>query len=109
MPPCSPAKRAVEGLAITPLEALVDGNAARRFDSGTGDRQGRCTPEPAISAASILATDYQGRADAFARPSFAIWFAAHKGYPTAAHLAARNADRQHCAGETYLSESLADG
>lgn len=82
-------KRAVEGLAITPLEALVDGNRypalsipARAIVKGDA-------LEPAISAASILAKttrDEQMRSLDLRYPQYG--FAAHKGYPTAAHLAA---------------------
>lgn len=81
-------RRAVEGLALLPQEILIDGNrvppglAAPARAIVKGDAL-----EPAISAASILAKT--GR-DAILRemdqryPQYG--FAAHKGYPTAAHL-----------------------
>ncbi|QNM98266.1 ribonuclease HII [Chitinimonas koreensis] len=83
-------RRAVEGLAQAPAEALIDGNrvppglACRARAIVKGDAL-----EPAISAASILAK--VGR-DAelveldLLHPGYG--FAVHKGYPTPAHLAA---------------------
>lgn len=83
-------KRAVEGLAITPDEVLIDGNrvppglslAARAIVGGDAT-------EASISAASILAKtgrDHAMMALAEQYPQYGI--ARHKGYPTAEHLAA---------------------
>lgn len=82
-------KRAVLALTIQPQEVLVDGLYCP--DTGLPSRaivKGDGT-EPAISAASILAK--VARDEAMLRldakyPQYG--FAAHKGYPTAAHLAA---------------------
>lgn len=92
-------KRAVEGLAILPELALVDGNrcpplgcaaqAVVKGDASVG----------AISAASILAKTARDALmlDLHARhPQYG--FAQHKGYPTAAHLAAL---RRHGATEMH--------
>lgn len=83
-------RRAVEALKVVPTEVLIDGNrvplglamAARAIVKGDA-------LEPAISAASILAKTHR---DAMLLemdkryPQYG--FAAHKGYPTAAHLEA---------------------
>lgn len=82
-------RRAVESLAIAPSLALVDGNRcpllacpARAIVSGDA-------LEPAISAASILAkTARDAQMIALDRDFPQYGLAAHKGYPTAAHLAA---------------------
>jgi len=82
-------KRAVEGLAITPLEALVDGNRCPALSIPARAIVKGDALEPAISAASILAKttrDEQMRSLDLHYPQYG--FAAHKGYPTAAHLAA---------------------
>lgn len=85
-------QRAVAGLAVRPSLALIDGNRcpvlpypARAIVKGDAT-------EPAISAASILAKT--ARDEAMRRldaqwPQYGL--AAHKGYPTAAHLAALEA------------------
>jgi ribonuclease HII len=81
-------RRAVAGLAVAPLEALVDGDkvppglpcSARCIVGGDGS-------EPCISAASILAkvardaemVELDGR-----YPGYGL--AGHKGYPTKAHM-----------------------
>lgn len=82
-------RRAVEALRIPPSEALVDGNRlpvlpcqGRAIVGGDGS-------EPCISAASILAKVVRDRemVDLDRRfPGYGL--ARHKGYPTAAHLAA---------------------
>ncbi|THF66211.1 ribonuclease HII [Pseudothauera nasutitermitis] len=83
-------RRAVEALGVQPQEALIDGNrcppglAMRARAIVKGDAL-----EPAISAASILAKTAR---DAMMVELDALYpqygLAAHKGYPTAAHLAA---------------------
>lgn len=81
-------RRAVEGLAMVPAEALVDGNrippglacAARAIVGGDAS-------EPAISAASIIAKvarDAEMVALDAQYPGYGL--AGHKGYPTRAHL-----------------------
>jgi len=81
-------RRAVEGLAMVPAEALVDGNrippglacAARAIVGGDAS-------EPAISAASIIAKvarDAEMVALDAQYPGYGL--ASHKGYPTRAHL-----------------------
>lgn len=82
-------QRAVAALAVPPAEALIDGNRcpplaipARAIVKGDAT-------EPAISAASILAKTVRdaGMKELDARyPQYGL--AGHKGYPTAAHLAA---------------------
>jgi ribonuclease HII len=82
-------KRAIAALSVTPYEVLVDGLYCP--DSGLPSRaivKGDSSVA-AISAASILAKT--ARDDAMLQmheqyPQYG--FAAHKGYPTAAHLAA---------------------
>lgn len=82
--------RAVQGLAVQPVEALIDGN---RVPKGLA-MQARAIVkgdalEPAISAASILAKtarDAELVALDALHPQYG--FARHKGYPTAEHLAA---------------------
>lgn len=82
-------KRAVEALELRPDEVLIDGN--RCPDLALPMRaivQGDAL-EPSISAASILAKtvrDEQMRELDRQYPQFGL--AGHKGYPTAAHLAA---------------------
>lgn len=86
-------RRAVEGLAVRPDEALIDGNRvppglivpARAIVGGDAS-------EAAISAASILAKtgrDHEMLQWAEQYPQYGI--AKHKGYPTAEHLAALRA------------------
>lgn len=86
-------RRAIEALDHTPDEVLIDGNRlptrltvpARAIIKGDA-------LEPAISAASILAKTYRDALldDMHMRyPQYG--FAAHKGYPTPAHLHALQA------------------
>ena len=82
-------KRAVESLSVQPECVLVDGNHLPRWDYDgqavvKGDDQ-----VPAIAAASILAKvlrDADMTALDAEYPGYGL--ARHKGYPTAAHLAA---------------------
>jgi len=79
-------KRAVEGLAISPTHALVDGNQAPNLACSVttiikGDQS-----EPAIAAASILAKVARDREMVIMdeiHPGYG--FAKHKGYPTQLH------------------------
>jgi ribonuclease HII len=82
--------RAVAGLALTAVEALIDGNKLPKDLPCPGRAIiGGDALEPAISAASILAKVTRDRmmvamdAD---HPGYG--FAAHKGYATPAHLSA---------------------
>ena len=82
-------KRAVEGLRLKPHKVLVDGNRlpvltmlSEAIVKGDG-------LVPAISAASILAKVYRDRWCAEIDVQYPQYgFAGHKGYGTAAHLAA---------------------
>jgi ribonuclease HII len=82
-------RRAVTALAVTPGEVLVDGNVLPRLDCPAraivkGDRD-----VVAISAASIIAkTTRDAMLDDLDGLYPGYGFAQHKGYPTAAHLAA---------------------
>lgn len=82
-------KRAVEALVPAPALARVDGNRAPRLRCAVQTIVGGDALDPAISAASILAKTAR---DAALRELHLSWpqygFDAHKGYPTAAHLAA---------------------
>ena len=83
------ADRAVEGLRLKPKLVLVDGN---RLPALEGQARAIIKGDalvPAISAASILAKVYRDRWCAdydLQYPQYG--FASHKGYGTAAHLAA---------------------
>ena len=81
--------RAVEALGRVPDEALVDGNRCPPLACPVRAIVKGDALEPAISAASILAKTARDAAmrDLDARyPHYGL--AQHKGYPTAAHLAA---------------------
>jgi len=82
-------RRAVMALDPSPRLALIDGNRCPRLDCEARAIVGGDALEPAISAASILAKTVRDAAmvalDAV-YPEYGL--AAHKGYPTAAHLAA---------------------
>ena len=86
-------QRAVAGLRLGPPRVLVDGNRLPRLPMLAEAIVGGDAKVPAISAASILAKVHRDRwceqIDA-EYPQYG--FAAHKGYGTAAHLAAL---RQH--------------
>ena len=82
--------RAVEGLATTPQDILIDGNRV------PGPLQGRATAvvggddlHDCISAASILAKVARDREMAAMEQTYPGYgFDRHKGYPTKVHLAA---------------------
>ena len=82
-------KRAVEGLRLKPQKTLVDGNRLPALSMLAeaivkGDAKVQC-----ISAASILAKVYRDRWCANYHLEYPQYgFAGHKGYGTAAHLAA---------------------
>lgn len=82
-------ERAVQGLAFTPILALVDGNRCPRLACPAQAIVGGDATVPAISAASILAKVARDRVMAHLDglyPGYGL--AVHKGYPTAAHLEA---------------------
>lgn len=82
-------ERAVAGLAIQPALARIDGNRAPRLDCAIELLIGGDDIEPAISAASILAkTERDTVMLALEQTHPGYGFAQHKGYGTAAHLAA---------------------
>ena len=86
-------RRAVEGLRLVPRRVLVDGNQLPVLNMPAAAIVSGDATVPAISAASILAKVYRDRLClALDRDYPDYGFAAHKGYPTAAHLAAL---RQH--------------
>lgn len=82
-------QRAVMALALAPGEVLIDGNRCPQLPYPARAIVKGDATEPAISAASILAKTVRDEA---MRVLDAQWpqygLAAHKGYPTAAHLAA---------------------
>jgi len=82
-------QRAVAGLTQVPDEVLVDGNHCPKFAIPARAIIGGDGLEPAISAASILAKvtrDAEMRRLDTVYPGYGL--AKHKGYGTAAHLAA---------------------
>ncbi len=92
-------QRAVAGLAVVPSRVQVDGNRCPRLELPCEAVVKGDALVPEISAASILAKTAR---DALLReldqryPQYGL--AGHKGYPTAAHLAAL---RRHGACEIY--------
>lgn len=81
--------RAVQGLGRRPDLVLVDGNRCPSLDCPVQALVGGDISTPAISAASILAKvarDQEMEHLDQLHPGYG--FAAHKGYPTAAHLQA---------------------
>jgi ribonuclease HII len=82
-------RRAVEGLRLKPAKVLVDGNRLPVLPMAAqaivkGDATVRC-----IAAASILAKVHRDRLCVDLHASHPQYgFDGHKGYPTAAHLAA---------------------
>jgi ribonuclease HII len=86
-------RRAVDGLRLLPHRVLVDGNRLPVLKMPAEAIVQGDSKVPAISAASILAKVHRDRLCLdlhAAHPAYN--FAVHKGYPTAAHLAAL---RQH--------------
>lgn len=82
-------RRAVDGLRLPPHRVLVDGNRVPALCMPVAAVVKGDARVPAIAAASILAKVHRDRlcSDLEARyPGYG--FAGHKGYPTAAHLAA---------------------
>ena len=82
-------KRAVEGLRLKPHKVLVDGNRLPTLVIVAEAIVKGDALVPAISAASILAKVYRDRWCAQFHLEYPQYgFAGHKGYGTAAHLAA---------------------
>lgn len=82
-------QRAVEGLAILPELALVDGNQAPKLTCLVETLIGGDRLEPLISAASIIAKVTRDREMIVLDQRYPGYgFAQHKGYGTRAHLAA---------------------
>jgi ribonuclease HII len=85
-------QRAVMALGTAPAEVRIDGNRCPKLPYPARAIVKGDATEPAISAASILAKTAR---DAVMRALDTQWpqygLAAHKGYPTAAHLAALEA------------------
>jgi len=82
-------RRAVDALAVQPLEVWVDGNRAPPWDRPTRCVVGGDATVPAISAASILAKtarDALMQRLALEHPGYG--FERHAGYPVPAHLEA---------------------
>ena len=86
-------RRAVLYLRMRPELALIDGNRAPLLPCESKVLVGGDDLEPAISAASIMAKECRDRLMLFMDKKYPDYgFALHKGYGTAAHLAAL---RQH--------------
>lgn len=82
-------RRAVEALDPRPGLALIDGNRCPALPCEARAIVGGDASEPAISAASILAKTVRDAQMAVLDRAFPHYgLASHKGYPTAAHLAA---------------------
>lgn len=82
-------QRAVEGLAVTPLKALIDGNRCPQLSVPCAAVVKGDDSVPAIAAASILAKvtrDQDMLALDAQYPGYGM--AQHKGYPTKAHMQA---------------------
>jgi ribonuclease HII len=81
--------RAVAALTLTPRLALVDGNRAPALACTVRTIVGGDATEPAISAASILAKVARDAEMLVLHARYPGYgFDRHKGYPTAAHVAA---------------------
>ena len=82
-------RRAVDALAQVPDEVLVDGNRCPQLSVPVRAIVKGDALEPAISAASILAKTARDATMVALDAEFPHYgLAGHKGYPTAAHLAA---------------------
>ncbi|WKE64514.1 ribonuclease HII [Gallaecimonas kandeliae] len=80
--------RAVEGLAIQPSEALIDGNKVPKLTMPARAIVKGDALEPAIGAASILAKVARDAEMVALHQQYPQYgFDKHKGYPTAEHLA----------------------
>lgn len=85
-------RRAVEGLRLPPHRVVVDGNRVPTLRMPVAAVVKGDAKVPAIAAASILAKVHRDRLCTELEAQYPGYgFAGHKGYPTAAHLAALNA------------------
>jgi ribonuclease HII len=85
-------QRAVEGLRLPPTLVLVDGNRLPRLKAPAEAVVRGDDRVPVIAAASIVAKVHRDALLAALHEHHpAYGFAAHKGYPTPAHLAALRA------------------
>jgi ribonuclease HII len=92
-------KRAVEGLRLTPVRVLVDGNRLPPLKVPAEAIVKGDAKVAAISAASIVAKVHRDELLAQWHQSYPLYgFADHKGYPTPEHLAAL---REHGACEIH--------
>ncbi len=82
-------QRAVAGLSMTPKLVLIDGNRTPLLPMPCRAIVKGDATEPCISAASILAKTARDEQMYALDAQYPLYgFAKHKGYPTAAHLAA---------------------
>jgi ribonuclease HII len=106
-------RRAVEGLRLKPAKVLVDGNRIPKLDVLAEAIVKGDARVPAISAASILAKVHRDRWCADLHRQYPQYgFDGHKGYGTAAHLAALRAHGacpQHRRTFNPVSRVLAGG
>jgi ribonuclease HII len=80
-------KRAVEGLKVHPVKALVDGNRPPALSCEVQTIVKGDSLEPAISAASILAKCARDRKMSELDAMYPLYaFKKHQGYPTASHF-----------------------
>lgn len=82
-------QRAVADLSLCPIKALVDGNKCPKLDCPAEAIVGGDGKVAAIAAASILAKTARDAGMIALHAIYPMYgFDRHKGYPTAAHLAA---------------------
>lgn len=80
-------QRAVQGLALVPVQVLVDGNRSPRLSVPVRAVVGGDATVPEISAASILAKTVRDALMLDLHRSYPGYgFDRHKGYPTEAHV-----------------------